>query len=403
MPLTVIVAGALANKPFNGGEAWVRLNWVLGLRALGHRVHLVEQIEPGVCVDDSGEVTDFGRSRNARFFAHCVRAFDLEDSATLILGEGNRTIGWRLTELLELAEDADLLVNISGHLQLPCLLAAVRRRVFVDLDPGFTQSWALDGDLANGIADHDLHFTVATSIGRRDCLVPEAGIDWHPLPPPITLDLWPPTGSAPAVAFTTVATWRNPFGPVSLGGRSYGLKHHEFRKIVGLGRRVSTPLEIALDIHPADDADRRALIEHGWRLRDPSAVASTPAAFRRYVQASAAELSVAQGVYVETRSGWISDRTACYLASGRPALVQSTGFEETFPTGQGLLTFSTLDEAVDGVERIVADYPAHAAAARRLAERCFASEVVIGDMLSRALQDSGPSGGRLSGTFRGSQ
>src|SRR5204862_5978638 len=162
----------------------------------------------------------------------------------------------------------------------------------------------------------------------------------------------------------------------------YGLKVHEFRKVFPLpGRVAGADFEIALDIHPADDRDSAALREHRWRLADPKAVAGTPDAFRRYVQESGAEFSVAQGIYAETNSGWFSDRTVRYLASGKPALVQDTGFGRHFPVGEGLVPFRTLDEAVAGAERILRDYPNHCRAARALAEDYFDSDKVLGKLL----------------------
>ena len=181
--------------------------------------------------------------------------------------------------------------------------------------------------------------------------------------------------------FTTIASWRGPYGPVEYGGKRFGLKVHEFRKFIELPERAKQTFEIALDIHPADEQDRIALGRHGWQLVDPRSVAADPAAFRRYVQTSGAELSVAQEIYVDTGSGWFSDRTVRYLASGKPALVQDTGFSRNLPVGEGLLAFSTLQEAIAGVERIAADYEHHCRAARELAETFFDSEKVLSQFM----------------------
>jgi len=167
-------------------------------------------------------------------------------------------------------------------------------------------------------------------------------------------------------------TWR---------GHTFGLKLHEFRKFIDLPAQSGATFELALDIHPADEGDAGLLREHGWHLVDPTKVASTPTAFREYVQGSGAEFSVAQGIYVETGSGWFSDRTTRYLASGKPALVQDTGFSHNLPTGEGLLSFRTVEEAVEGAERIAADYEAHSEAARAIAEECFDSDRVLGRLL----------------------
>jgi hypothetical protein len=183
---------------------------------------------------------------------------------------------------------------------------------------------------------------------------------------------------------TTVASWRGSYGPVEHHGRTLGVKAHEFRKYLELPGRIDQRLELALDIHPDDEVDRRRLLDHGWRLVDPRLHAESPDRFRHYVQASSGEFSVAQEVYVATNSGWFSDRTVRYLASGRPALVQDTGFSRQLPVGAGLVAFSNMEEAVVGAKSIDADYAEHAAAARDIAERHFDSNVVLPRFLDRA-------------------
>jgi hypothetical protein len=284
------------------------------------------------------------------------------------------------------AAEADLLVNISGHVHAPELMRRVRRRAYVDLDPGFTQFWHAEGNLGARLDCHDVYFTVGENIGTDICSIPTVGIDWLPLPPPVVLSEWPAADDPKAGRFTTVGAWRGAFGPVVHDGRTYGLKVHEFRKMMELPRRVpDQEFEIALAIHPGDAKDRDALLNSGWRLTDPREQAPGPAEFRRYVQGSGAEFSVAQGIYVETMSGWFSDRTVRYLASGKPALVQDTGFSANYPVDEGLVPFRTLDEAVAGAAGIAADYPAHAAAARSLAEECFDSDKVLTRFLEQAL------------------
>jgi hypothetical protein len=193
----------------------------------------------------------------------------------------------------------------------------------------------------------------------------------------VVLEDWPVAPGGEPDRFTTVATWRGPFGPVEVGGRTYGLKVPEFRKFIELPGRSPGSFEIALDIHPGDERDLTALREHGWRVADPRQVAGDPGALRSYIQGSGAEFSAAQGMYVDTACGWFSDRTVRYLASGKPALVQETGFSRNLPIGTGLIGFTTLDDAVEGAADIVARYPEHAAAARRIAEEHFAAERVL--------------------------
>ena len=350
----ILVGGAVANKAGQGGEAWVRLNWVLGLRKLGFDVLFIEQLQPGA---PAGAV-DFFRSTMDRF--------ELADCATL-LGANGAICGPDLERVLAYAADAEALINISGHLTFEPVLERVRRRVYVDIDPGFTQIWHSQGMKCLGLDLHDLHFTIGENIGTPGCRIPTCGIVWRKTCPPVLLKEWAAVDAPAFDRFTTVANWRGTYGPLEFEGRTYGLKVHEFRRFIGLPLRTGLPFEIALGIHPAERKDRAALDAAGWRITDPLAAAGSPEAFRDFVRGSGAEFSVAQGVYVHTCSGWFSDRTAAYLASGRPALVQDTGFSRNLPTGEGLLAFSTLEEAGAGAEAITRKYAAHCRAARAIA------------------------------------
>ena len=314
----VVVGGALANKSFNGGEAWVRLNWLLGFRQLGFDVYLMEQIDRAACVDNAGRVTPFEQSVNVAYFRQVIERFGLTGSAALICEDGAQIEGLTETDLFEVAQTADLLVNISGNLRWPALFRRFRRTAYLDIDPGFTQIWHASGTDGLRLEEHDLHYTIAENIGTLGCSVPTDGIRWRPTRQPVVLEQWPiGTPDAPD-RFTTVTTWRGPFGKVAYDGKTFGLKLHEFRKFIALPEHVPQTCELALSIDPADHRDRHLLERHGWQIVDPRVAAGGPEAFRRYVQASGGEFSVAQGVYVETHSGWFSDRTTRYLASGKP-------------------------------------------------------------------------------------
>jgi hypothetical protein len=381
---TLVVSGAIANKHLNGGEAWVRLSWILGLRRLGFDVWFVEQMDEATAVDADGAPTGFADSENRRYFEQVVERFGLGGRASLLFEGGREASGVPLADLLPVAEEACLLVNISGHLDLEPLLSRLRRKAYVDLDPGFTQFWHADGTGGSRLEGHDVFFTVGENIGRPDCAIPTCGLDWKAVRPPAVLHEWPVAADGDAGRFTTIGAWRGAFGPVQFDGRTYSLKVHEFRKVIDLPRRSPQQFEIALDIHPGDHRDREALEEHGWDLVDPRATVPGPLEFREYVQGSGAEFSVAQGIYVETNSGWFSDRTVRYLASGRPVLVQDTGFSENLPVGEGLLAFRDLDGAVAGAQRIAADYERHRSAARAIAEAHFDSDTVLARFLEEA-------------------
>jgi hypothetical protein len=361
---TAIVAGAIANKPHNGGEAWVRLSWARGMQKLGWRVHFVEQV--GAADADA-----------VRYFKQVTRDFGLVADASLISDDGKPISG------SPPPQSADVLLNISGHLRVPALLERIRgQKVYIDIDPGYTQIWH-EQDLAP-IGEHDFYYTIGVNIGLPACPIPTGGIAWRHVLQPIVLEDWPamPRPSDGEMKFTTVAAWRGSFGSVTYDGSTYGQKVHEFRKVIALPKRSPVhAFEIALQIHEGDAKDRCALESSGWRIVSPRSVAATPQDFRRYVQSSAAEFSVAQGIYVQTNSGWFSDRTVRYLASGRPAVVQATG-PLGFPVGEGVLTFHTIDQAAAAVETVAREYDRHASAARRLAEDHFDSHKVLTKLLN---------------------
>jgi len=386
---TAIVSGALANKPLNGGEAWVRLSWALGLQRLGFDTYFVEQIGSSACVDRDGAAASLADSLNRSYFESVIREFGLEGRAGLFSDGGCEAVGLSREKICEAAAGADLLINISGHMTIEEILEGPRTSVYVDLDPGFTQAWHADPAVPFRLAPHDRYVTVGLNVGKGGCPIPTGEFEWIPTLPPVLLEQW---AEAPAPQgpprFTTVATWRSPYGQLEIDGRTMSLKHHQFRRLIELPERVEgTSFEIALEIHPGDSADLTALQGHDWEIVDPRAVAATPKAFRDYVLASTAEFSVAQGVYTETGSGWFSDRSAAYLASGRPVLVQDTGLGDGFGGGKGLLTFVSREDAVLRAEEIGRDYATHAAAARAFAEAHLDSDLVLARLLEKIGSD----------------
>ncbi|HKG02348.1 MAG TPA: hypothetical protein VKB03_04155 [Conexibacter sp.] len=378
----VVVAGALANKPGNGGEAWVRLSWLLGLRNLGVETWFVEQIDEQTFRDGAGVPAPWEASANLAWFQRVTKRFGLAERSALLRSDGRVLHGPAPEALHEALARADLLLNLSGNLTLEPLLRLPRRRAYVDLDPGYTQLWHQAGALGPALSRHEELLTVGLAIGGDACRLPLDGRRWRPVPPPVTLDEWPVVGQDLRLRFTTVASWRGGYGRVEHDGRLLGQKAHEFRRFATVPRESGANFEAALAIHPADDADAGRLLDGGWQLVDPHAVAGDPDAFRRYVQGSLAEFSPAQGAYVETRCGWFGDRTTRYLASGRPAVVQATGLPPGVPSGEGLLTFGTPAEAIAATEAVLADPARHARAARRIAEDCFDADRVVGAVLS---------------------
>jgi hypothetical protein len=377
--VNVFVGSAfVAYYPTGGGNFWVPLQWLLGLREAGVEAWWLELLWAR------------GDLPRAREFVHSFRAYverlGVADRVALVFfTEGTREdppgpaeyIGMSEGELQARARDG-VLLNLAHSLP-PAYRADFARTALFDLDPGPFQIWARDHDL--GVGRHDVHLTIGRNLGASDSPVPLGGVEWQRVWPAVHLPSWPECRATPAAAYTTVTQWWADSW-AALGDDVYDCsKRTAFLEVVDLPSRVPVPLELAANIHPDEVEDRALLARHGWRLADPAVVAGTPENFRRYVQASRGELSCAKPAYVKARPGWVSDRTVCYLASGRPCVVQATGAERLLPPSAGLRFFRTTEEAAGALHAIEADYAAAARAARALAEEVFATRVVVPQLL----------------------
>jgi hypothetical protein len=359
---------------------WVFLQYLLGFRRLGYKVLYIDALESASSIDERGRPCSIDESWNVRYLAAVMNDFGLEHDWALVCNGGAKTVGLSRRQVLDRVKSAACLINVMGFLRDEEILACAHRLVFLDIDPGFGQMWRELGlaDIFNG---HQRYLTVGVNVGGRNSLVPRCGIDWITTPPPVVLDRWPMKPPCRGAPVTSVCTWRGVFGPVDYHGRTYGLRVHEFRKFMELPRVTGGRFQLAVDIDPKDARDLADLRGNGWELVDPLDVVSTPQAYQRYIQDSFAEFGVAKQMYVETRGGWISDRTVCYLASGRPALVQETGLCDVMPRRDGLVPFDTFEECVEGYRRICLDYERQCHAARAVAEDLFDSDVVLSRLL----------------------
>jgi len=298
-----------------------------------------------------------------------------------VLRGTHRTVGLPWAEVRRRLGPRGVLLNLSGILRDETLREQATVRVYVDLDPTFTQLWHQAEGLDVGLDGHTHFVTVGLRLGSPGCDVPSCGRSWIRSLPPVVLDLWAPGAPLRREALTTVANWRG-YGCVRWNGILYGQKVHAFRELFDLPTRVrEARFDVALAIHEDERKDRAALRAHRWRVLDPRRVAGTPDRYMRFVRESAAELCVAKAGYVRAGCGWFSDRSACYLASGRPVLAQDTGFHADLPTGEGLLTFRSAEEAAEGVRTIRSSYALHARAARRIAEAHFDARRVLGRLM----------------------
>lgn len=366
----IVVSGTLVGAPRQGGATWAVLQYVLGLRKLGHEVLVVEQAGFG---DPSFAAT-------ATAFADVVARFGLERDAVLLDVATTATLGMSRSLVERRFDDAELLLNISGTLTDERLLARVERRAYVDLDPGFTQLWhAVDG-VDMGFDRHDRFVTIGLRIGDDDCDVPTCDRSWITTPQPIVLDHWPVADGSPCEVMTTVGNWRS-YGSVEHGGRFYGQRAHSLRRLLDLAARLPVRVAVALAIDDGEAQDLAALRGHGWTLTDPDRAAGTPSRYEAFVAGSWAELGVAKSGYVASGCGWFSDRSACYLASGRPVVAQDTGFAGPLPAGEGLHAYATVEQAVAAVEAVRADYAGQRRAARAIAEEHLDSARVLRRLL----------------------
>ncbi|HLK12494.1 MAG TPA: hypothetical protein VKW76_14050 [Candidatus Binatia bacterium] len=370
----------VAQYPEGGGNFWVPLQYLLGLLDLGVDAWWLELLWTR---------RDPARDRrNVETFRRHVAELGVADRVVLVFfPESERAeppgraevIGMDAGELAARQRDG-LLLNMAESVPAS-LRGAFGRTALFDLDPGPFQLWALEWGM--GVGAHDAHVTIGRHLGASDSPVPLGGVEWRRVWPAVHLPAWP-VQRTPAACWTTVTQWWNN-QYAFLDGDCYDCnKRSGFLEVIDLPARAGVPLELAANLHADEREDRELLARHGWRLADPAVVAGTPQAFRAYVQASRGELSCAKPAYVKARSGWVSDRTICYLASGRPCVVQATGAEAHLPASAGLRFFRSVDEAAAALAAVEADHAAAARAARALAEEVFATRVVVPELLAAA-------------------
>ncbi len=373
----IVVAGYMLRHPL-AGNVLAYLQYVIGLRRLGHDVvYLEESGWPRSCYDPATNAYGEVPSAGLRLVRHLmsehapgVPVIWVDRSTRHVDGSTWSDLRYRLAE-------ADLLLNIGGVCWLP-EFETCRRLALVDMDPLFTQAGVFGRE---GFEATDVFFTYGGNVGAQDCSVPTGGLTWLRTAPPVVPDLWsagPPPGGAP---FTTVANWSG-YGHLVSGGQRYGQKDEEFLRLLDLPNLTTERLEVALSGAGDNGAVMRA---NGWSVRNGGAVSVDFGAYRHYILSSRGELSAAKNGYVKSRSGWFSDRSVCYLAAGRPVILQDTGFSNWIPTGVGLLAFSTVEDAASCLEKVSVDYDLHRAAARELALELFSYEVVLPRLVQLAL------------------
>ena len=367
----------IAGVPCQGGATWAVLQYLLGLKQLGHEVYFVEPIDQSAVrpVDAS-----LSQSANASYFWEVMEEFGFESTSALLLAGTRETVGVSYERLCDLVRRTDLLINIAGMLTDGALTDPVSTRVYLDLDPAFTQLWQAVEGIDMRFTGHTHFVTVGCRIGQPDCSVPTCGLNWLTTTQPIVLSYWPKATDVTVDALTTVANWRG-YGSIEHDGIFYGQKAHALRQFMSLPTLTDEKFVLALSIHPEEQRDLKALAENGWQVVDPGLVAGAPGTYQQFIQGSKAEIGVAKSGYASSQCGWFSDRSLCYLASGRPVIAQQTGFSRFLPTGNGLFAYEASEDVLAGIEEIQSDYPRHSRAARAIAEEYFDSRRVLTRLL----------------------
>jgi hypothetical protein len=380
--LRIVVLGYVIRGPL-AGMAWHHLQYVLGLARLGHDVYFFEDSGDSryCCYDPLRGVTDADASYGLRFAADAFRRIGLVDRWAYYNAHRTEWVGPAATHAVEVCQDADLVLNLSLANPLRPWLANVATRVVIDTDPVFTQVRNLTDTVRRELtAAHTAFFSFGGNVGRGNCAIPVDGFPWLPTRQPIVLDAWPVTAGRREGPFTSVLQWES-YAARLHDGRRFGTKAHSFEPYFDLPRKADSRFLLA--VGAADDV-RSRLRRNGWTLCDPLTVSRNLWTYQRFLRSSAAEFGVAKEAYVVTGSGWFSERSACYLASGRPTVVQETGASSWLPTGSGVLAFTSSNEAAGLVRAVVERYDEHCAAARAIAEEYFDSNRVLTRLLDDA-------------------
>ena len=400
--LRIIVTGLIGQHPSLGGVTWDYLQYALGLARLGHDVYYFEDSGQWPYTNNGGPSGNDWVARecgaNVEHLTKTMARFGLQGKWAYHFPTARQWYGLSDENRRRVIESTDLLINVSGTLEHPENYRDVKRLIYIDSDPAFTQvKLALTqehADFCDRVNAHDMHF----SFGEHfTSVIPDTGHHWRPTRQPIVLSEWQ-SSMAPRNVYTTVMSWTS-YKPISYAGRSFGQKDVEFKRFVQLARKVQ-PVALEVAMHELEHTDWQSDHEDwppkvceqvttdsltpyelltllGWRVVDPAIVCADIDNYRAYIKSSKAEWSVAKNGYVTGRAGWFSCRSACYLAAGRPVIVQDTGFGTALPTGEGILAFGTMDEAIAAIHEVEAHYERHAHAARAIADAYFDSDKVL--------------------------
>jgi hypothetical protein len=365
-----------------GGHVWVYLNWALGCREAGARVVLLETLLPGASDAEAIEALDRFAGYRAAVGLEADVALLRYDAATSRYVPVEAAFAGRTRPFSAVASEADVFLDLLYDVPAD-LLARFRRTALVDIDPGLLQHWVTAGQMR--VTPHDVHFTIGETVGRPGSCVPDLGFTWVHTPPPVSLEAWRPALAAADAPYTSVSGWWGDWEREADGEVYNNEKRTSYLAFCDLPAHVAPRLELALHLPPGADGDVPRLEAAGWSVRDAREVSDTPTRYRDYIAGSRAEFGCAKPSCLRHPTAWISDRTLCYLASGKPAVVQDTGPSGFLPRAGGLWRFQTLAEAARAISEIEADYDGQSRLARTLAETHFDARAVLRRVIERAI------------------
>jgi hypothetical protein len=375
MSATVCISANTIEYPEGGGHLWVYLNWALGMQEAGARVIWLERVK--------SRAPEEKILVNAKLLSERLVKFGLSGSVVLFREEDNKEKPLPGYAGLEEATRADLLLNFEYGLTA-WAVKRFKKTALVDIDPGMMQMWVSRGEVE--LTPHDFYFTIGENIGREESRVPDLGLKWRYTPPVVCLKQWPVAAAKEGAAFTTISHWNAQEFMADLDGVWYtNTKREGYLPYLDLPTLTRQRLELAICLGVDEQEERANLIEKGWQVRDSAEVSSSPELYRQYIQQSRGEFGCAKPSYVKFAGAWISDRTICYLASGKPTVVQNTGPSRFLPDRMGILRFNNPAEAAECLELAGGDYDVQSRAARKLAEEYFDAGKCARKVLERTL------------------
>jgi hypothetical protein len=382
--LRIIVLGYIVRGPL-GGLAWHHLQYVMGLARLGHDVYFLEDSDDyPACYDPEKYVTDIDPTYGLHFATEVFAKVGLKDLWAYYDAHTSQWLGPCSGQMRNICLSADLLLNISNVNPLRSWTENIPRRALIDTDPVFTQIGNLeDPEKRKQTLQHTSFFSFGENIRGRRCSIPDDGFSWQPTRQPVVLDAWKVTQGPEKGKFTTIMQWES-YPAKIFNGQNYGMKSLSFKPYMCLPEKMGSIFELAMG---SSSAPREEMRNRGWLFKDPLGITRDPWTYQSYLQASKAEFSVAKQGYVVSRSGWFSERSANYLATGRPVVVQETGFSDWLESGSGVVSFNSLDEAVDAIHEVEANYNRHSKAACAISEEYFDSDKILSKLIEEAMSE----------------